>query len=1380
MKKVFGFILTFVCCSALLFGLFSLVQAEEQAAVAQSEMEEYTKDDYFYFDRDRDGVLDECQVQDYADSLHLEDIRQSDLFNSNCETIWKPSIERFSLTAAEDDPIVKIVPKNLFVYENKTLHIGKEYGFFIETLNRKTHCYSNLIVFDFENKVNLPDTKDHAYFNITVLFQREYVYALENGGYEGGFLIESENLDVVMPLPQLYVIGAGNIHVRYAESTKYYVSDIINSINIRNEQHLNESDPGYKAIQDKGRFITMTDASYNAMIYNANDHIFRDESKFVLKTAFDVAFDALLKSHPVIGTVKNVAEFLVTAGVLTLDSQEAIGREFTYVPNYVTNEGQIRDKGYLSRYGTSMLCIPDNGEYSDNDFVYIQPGGSFTVDYQLSYTSAQDEQGEFLPAWQARIDRLFNITIRDREGNEIAREESIYSFPTVSEKKILQAQDIVSILPQGKNIYQFNTPRNGYYRFSTVNAPYLTNLAEIDEDDLVVQNGKKIGNDASIEIYLKQGEKRYFNISFEDPVRKGNFIFRVDFVPQVVGIGQNNIKFDQTTEEYFRIHSDQNYYFRLKISENNILLYELDSKFNAIGAGKTELVVEHGSGYKYFKLISGTSLDVTVSVAVQKERNVGYESNSGQFIPTQILVNDASITFPDLELRSGYDFAGWWPSQSFEGDPVNVNNFYELNFADITLYAKWDPIQYSIDFVGNGGTNLASINYTIEDSIQLPSIQKNGCIFLGWYDNAGFDGQAVTTVYVGSVGNKTFYARWVFDKYQITIDLADDEVDSENGVVELKSGTTVTQKFIFEVEYGKTFTLPVANTRGFIFNGWFMDDEQITTNKGTAVSSYTYENSIIVKADWTREVYKIQVVIEQNQKILWMFKDGLSEIEQSIAYEENLCPNCKMISLRNSTNAEIRNAAINALYRPGYKYSYLKDSKGGVACFHNLVNNGEYEVYAVYQTESYTLNYSADNQTIAKHSYYIGENIRSVPYTKTGYTFQGWSLNGKIFKDTVAKDYTPNSERDAELILYPVMQANEYTIYFDGYDETVKVRYGESASGIFVPEEQGYKISGWYTQPEGNGDCIINAAGEMNFAYPFAEDITVYLNKTAIEYKIYYNLNGGTLDTLSASYTVESSFIFAIPTKEGYRFTGWYKTENFEGEKIETTDNCIGDLNLYASWSKLYTLTLKNGNQIKTLQGIIGEKINLPTPKKYMHRGVWRFYPDFNSRPYIYTDYAFGGEYAFGAGDAELSVIWYVVQSTTIVRRNEEFTITDAAKEDNKSDDISLSKFNINYSSLIGAGFTNLYIYIEMDIKELDDGYQEIYICNGSKTLWEQELEHGGTKKDGNYAHYKFNVGLKLSDLNSGTLSLRYGAHGRGSDNWCCKNLTVKVEVTKA
>lgn len=121
MKKVIGFILTLVCCSTLLFGLFSLVQAEEQAAVAQSEMDEYTKDDYFYFDRDRDGVVNKCHLQDYADSLHLDDIRQSDLFNSNCETIWKPAIERFSLTAAEDNQIIKIVQKNLFVYENKTL-----------------------------------------------------------------------------------------------------------------------------------------------------------------------------------------------------------------------------------------------------------------------------------------------------------------------------------------------------------------------------------------------------------------------------------------------------------------------------------------------------------------------------------------------------------------------------------------------------------------------------------------------------------------------------------------------------------------------------------------------------------------------------------------------------------------------------------------------------------------------------------------------------------------------------------------------------------------------------------------------------------------------------------------------------------------------------------------------------------------------------------------------------------------------------------------------------------------------------------------------------------------------------------------------------------
>lgn len=33
----------------------------------------------------------------------------------------------------------------------------------------------------------MPDTKDHAYFNITVLFQRKYVYALTKGDMKAVF-----------------------------------------------------------------------------------------------------------------------------------------------------------------------------------------------------------------------------------------------------------------------------------------------------------------------------------------------------------------------------------------------------------------------------------------------------------------------------------------------------------------------------------------------------------------------------------------------------------------------------------------------------------------------------------------------------------------------------------------------------------------------------------------------------------------------------------------------------------------------------------------------------------------------------------------------------------------------------------------------------------------------------------------------------------------------------------------------------------------------------------------------------------------------------------------------------------------------------------------
>ncbi|MBQ3923610.1 MAG: InlB B-repeat-containing protein, partial [Spirochaetales bacterium] len=51
----------------------------------------------------------------------------------------------------------------------------------------------------------------------------------------------------------------------------------------------------------------------------------------------------------------------------------------------------------------------------------------------------------------------------------------------------------------------------------------------------------------------------------------------------------------------------------------------------------------------------------------------------------------------------------------------------------------------------------------LSGDIILPTadnVVKNGYVFGGWFDNADYDGNVVTIIPVGTIGNKTFYAKW--------------------------------------------------------------------------------------------------------------------------------------------------------------------------------------------------------------------------------------------------------------------------------------------------------------------------------------------------------------------------------------------------------------------------------------------------------------------------------------------------------------------------------------------------------------------------------------------------------------------------------------------
>lgn len=70
---------------------------------------------------------------------------------------------------------------------------------------------------------------------------------------------------------------------------------------------------------------------------------------------------------------------------------------------------------------------------------------------------------------------------------------------------------------------------------------------------------------------------------------------------------------------------------------------------------------------------------------------------------------------------------------------------------------------YNVTLETNGGTiNSGEITeYDDEFGAVLPTdVKKEGYLFKGWYENEAFKGDCVTEIPAGSIGNKTFYAKW--------------------------------------------------------------------------------------------------------------------------------------------------------------------------------------------------------------------------------------------------------------------------------------------------------------------------------------------------------------------------------------------------------------------------------------------------------------------------------------------------------------------------------------------------------------------------------------------------------------------------------------------
>lgn len=224
---------------------------------------------------------------------------------------------------------------------------------------------------------------------------------------------------------------------------------------------------------------------------------------------------------------------------------------------------------------------------------------------------------------------------------------------------------------------------------------------------------------------------------------------------------------------------------------------------------------------------------------------VNYNNSDGSVLRTISVESGESLSDSDLNTPQtapiGYVFDGWYIGS------YKMSAGYTVN-ANITLTAKWKPIEYNITYNLNGGTNAAtaSASYTVESgTITLPEPTRKGYSFKGWYTSEDFSGNVLTQIAGGSMGDVTLYAKWEIVTYSIVYE-TDVGINSEENPVSYTANDDVITLFA-----PKTVT-------AHSFIGWY-ETEDFTGNIVTQIPA----NSIGDRTYYAKWFYGFSGAISQ-------------------------------------------------------------------------------------------------------------------------------------------------------------------------------------------------------------------------------------------------------------------------------------------------------------------------------------------------------------------------------------------------------------------------------------------------------------------------------------------------------------------------------------
>lgn len=625
-----------------------------------------------------------------------------------------------------------------------------------------------------------------------------------------------------------------------------------------------------------------------------------------------------------------------------------------------------------------------------------------------------------------------------------------------------------------------------------------------------------------------------------------------------------------------------------------------------------------------------------------KVRYNGNGATSGTMADSSYVYDTAKSLTRNTFAKTGYTFTGWNTKADGKGtayaDGASVKNLTDSKDGVVTLYAQWKANRYTLTYNANGGT-VSTSSKTLEygDAFgTLPTPKRDGHKFLGWYTSATGGTKVSETTKIGAE-NTTIYAHW--DAYTLSINYHADgaEYFSDYDLNNNKElGTVnVTGKDIVKVQTVKY--------------GSKLPDYGILDGNRFTKTGYTAENSVMILKGGTS-----LSVIEPYTAIELATKAGKQEAFKTEDVSIDIYPKWVINWYSNKVdhwawgfrNQEGNNGGKNEAYKIDttsfdavFNTTFIMDESKQTTLpkgfhlqnkFGTSAIDGTWQNYPfgtkvtqsakslrfeyAYAPTTYKIAYNLNggtNNSDNPSSYNILYGVSLKNPTRQGYTFSGW-YNGDTKVNGINEGKGANFASSAELYselekrtigdvtLEARWTPTKYTLSFDPNGGTVNptsktVSYGSPYGDLPTPTKSGNTFLGWFTEKDGG--TKVSSTTTMD-----ASNVTVYAHWNPSKCTVSFGASGD-FGGLNKTYTTGQVLgVLPTPTKEGYKFLGWYYQDAY-GTEIKATSQTVvtGNMQLYARWEKLQEgdCTITITDNLTHGRGVYSVKINNGTPKDY-------------------------------------------------------------------------------------------------------------------------------------------------------------------------------------